>query len=210
MQSTAEQIHHFLDQYDESNLETIQTQAADGIAQAQFELGLLYSHGKSVSIDTAEAATWLQKAAENNHMAAMTLLAWMYVHGEGVNEDASVAMNWYQKAAEMNDADAQCALADLYHDGKPGIEQNLNAMLHWYERSANAGHAKAQYMLGTMMAQGKLIQQNDEAAFQWLTLAVLNESEAAKQELAMLTARLDKESIEAYKARMISMVGSTH
>ncbi len=210
MQSTAEQIHHFLDQYDSSNLEVIQTRANDGNAQAQFELGLLYSQGKTVSIDTATAAKWLQKAAESNHVAAMTLLAWMYVKGEGVKEDHTIAFNWYQKAAEANDPDAQCALADLYHDGKPGIEQNLNAMLHWYERAANAGHAKAQYMLGQMMAQGKLIQQNDEAAFQWLTLAVLNESQAAKQELAMLTARLDKETIEAYKSRMMSMVGSTH
>ncbi len=210
MQSTAAQIQAFIENYQSQSLDDIRKKAADNDPEAQFQLGLLYSYGNSVDYDLQQAVLWLNRAAESGQVAAMTLLAWIHLKGEGVEPNHAVAFSWYQKAAEANDIDAQCALADLYLEGGQGIEQNLKAMMQWYERAANAGHAKAQYMLGSLLSEGKLVQQNDEAAFQWLTLAVMNQSEPAQKALAMLTARLDKATIESYKSRMISMVEAPH
>ncbi len=65
-------------------------------------------------------------------------------------------------------------------------------------------------MLGKLLADGQLIQGNNEAAFQWLTLAILNESEPAQKEMAMLTSRLSSEELERFKANMTEAMGVRH
>jgi len=103
-----------------------------------------------------------------------------------------------------------CSLADLFREGRPGVEVNAQAMLTWYERAANLGHPKAQYMLGKLLTEGTLVAQNDEAAFQWLTLAIMNDSEPAQKELAMLTARLDEATLKQYQDRMLTLMQPPH
>jgi TPR repeat protein len=208
--STAEQLQKFLLEYDQNELGSLTEKAEKGDATAQFRLGALYLNGHTVEIDLAKGAKWLNKAARQGETAAQTLLAWMYAKGEGVGQSHTTALEWYLKAAEGGDSDAQCALGDIYQDGMPGIEANPSAMLEWYERAANDNHPKAQYMLGKLLAEGTKVEENSEAAFQWLTLAILNESEAAQKELAMLTARLGSETIRRFRENMMANFANKH
>lgn len=210
MQSTAEQLQTLLHQFDKSTIPAIEQAAEAGDAEAQFKLGALYANGKGVEQDSKIAAKWLRKAAKQGWMAAQTLLGWCYAGGNGVSQNMAEALEWYSAAAEQGDTDAMCSLADIYSSGQPGIEQNIQAMLTWYETAANAGHPKAQYMLGKLMATGELLPQNDEAAFQWLTLAIMNDSEPAQKELALLTARLDSDTLQQYKDRMLAAMQQRH
>ncbi len=210
MKSTAEQLQLLLHKFDKTTLPAIEQEADAGDAEAQFKLGALYANGKGVTQDSKAAVKWLRKSAKQGWSAAQTLLGWCYAAGNGVSQNPAEAMEWYSTAAEQGDTDAMCSLADLYSSGQPGIEQNTTAMLHWYETAANLGHPKAQYMLGKLLSEGKLIQQNDEAAFQWLTLAIMNDSEPAQQELALLTARIDSETLQHYKDRMLSAMQQRH
>lgn len=210
MQSTAEQLQSLLHQFDKSTIPAIEQAAEAGDAEAQFKLGALYANGKGVRQDSKAAARWLRKSAKQGWTAAQTLLGWCYAGGNGVGKDMAEAMQWYSTAAEAGDTDAMCSLADIYASGEPGIEQNTQAMLIWYETAANQGHPKAQYMLGKLLADGKLVAQNDEAAFQWLTLAISNESELAQKELALLTARLDGDTLQQYKERMLAAMQQRH
>jgi hypothetical protein len=210
MQSTAEQLQSLLHKFDKSTIPAIEQAAEAGDAEAQFKLGALYANGKRVKQDSKAAARWLRKAAKQGWAAAQTLLGWCYAGGNGVGKDMAEAMQWYSAAAEAGDTDAMCSLADIYASGEPGIEQNTQAMLIWYETAANLGHPKAQYMLGKLLADGKLVAQNDEAAFQWLTLAISNESELAQKELALLTARLDGDTLQQYKDRMLAAMQQRH
>jgi len=210
MQSTAEQLQSLLHKFDKSTIPAIEQAAEAGDAEAQFKLGALYANGKGVKQDSRAAARWLRKAAKQGWTAAQTLLGWCYAGGNGVSKDMAEAMQWYSTAAEAGDTDAMCSLADIYASGEPGIEQNTQAMLIWYETAANLGHPKAQYMLGKLLADGKLVAQNDEAAFQWLTLAISNESELAQKELALLTARLDGDTLQQYKDRMLAAMQQRH
>jgi TPR repeat protein len=210
MHSTGEQLQALLHKFDKSTIPDIEQAAEGGDAEAQFKLGALYANGKGVKQDSKAAAKWLRKSAKQGFFPAQTLLGWCYAGGNGVSQDMGDALEWYSKAAEQGDADAMCSLADIYIQGQAGIEQNTRAALDWYEKAANLGHPKAQYQLGKLLADGQLVQQNDEAAFQWLTLAIMNDSEAAQKELAMLTARIDSDTLQAYKDRMMAAMQPTH
>jgi TPR repeat protein len=210
MQSTAEQLQNLLHKFDKSTIPAIEQAAAAGEAEAQFKLGALYANGKGVEQDSKTAVQWLRKAARQGWAAAQTLLGWCYAGGNGVSQNIAEAMEWYSAAAEQGDMDAMCSLADIYGSGQPGVEQNPQRMLEWYEKAANLGHPKAQYMLGKLLADGKVVPQNDEAAFQWLTLAIMNDSEQAQKELAMLTARLDSDTLQQYKDRMMAAMQQRH
>jgi len=210
MTSTAEHLQALLHKFDKSTIPEIEQAAEAGDAEAQFKLGALYANGKGVKQDSKVAAQWLRKAAKQGNSPAQTLLGWCYAGGNGVSRNMGEALEWYSKAAEQGDTDAMCSLADLYIEGQAGIEQNTRAALKWYETAANLGHPKAQYLLGKLLAEGKLVQQNDEAAFQWLTLAIMSDSEAAQQELAMLTARLDATTLQRFKDNMLAAMQMPH
>ncbi len=210
MQNTAEQLHNLLHKFDKTTIPSIEQAAEAGDAEAQFKLGALYANGKGVEQNSKAAAKWLRKSAKQGWTAAQTLLGWCYASGNGVSQNIAEAMEWYSTAAEQGDTDAMCSLADLYTSGQPGIEPNNRTMLTWYETAANMGHPKAQYMLGKLLAEGKVIEQNEEAAFQWLTLAIMNDSEAARKELAMLTARIDSDTLQDYKDRMMAAMQPSH
>jgi len=204
--STTEQLHQLLSEFKKEQLAAIEEGAAAGDAEACFKLGALYANGRGVKQDSAQARKWLKKASAKENVAARTLLAWLYLNEESLGKRDSDALELFLQAAEAGDSDAQCSLGDLYLEGGAGIEPNPAAMLHWYGIAANHNHPKAQYMLGKLLAEGKLVQQNDEAAFQWLTLAIMNQSEPAQKELAMLTSRLSTEELEQYKQRMMELM----
>ncbi len=210
MQSTAEQLQTLLHRFDKTTLPAIEQAADAGDAEAQFKLGALYANGKGIKQDSKLAAKWLRKSAKQGWSAAQTLLGWCYAGGNGVSQNLGEAIEWYSAAAEQGDTDAMCSLADIYSSGQPGIEQNTQAMLSWYETAANLGHPKAQYMLGRLLSAGELVPQNNEAAFQWLTLAIMNDSEPAQKELAMLSARLDNDTLQQYKDRMMAAMQQRH
>ena len=57
--------------------------AEQGYAGAQYNLGLMYYHGKGVSQDYEEAASWVRKAADQGDAAAQNNLGSMYREGKG-------------------------------------------------------------------------------------------------------------------------------
>ncbi len=207
--STSEHLQEILTTFKKEQLGGIEQRADAGDAEAQFTLGVLYANGRGVKADPVIAAGWLEKAAEQGVVAAQTLLGWFHANGEGVVGSPAKARRWYLEAAKAGDADAQCSLADLLLGGGPGIARDHSAILRWYQAAAEQGHPKAQFMLGKLLAEGELAPENDEAAFQWLTLAIMNGSEPAQKELKMLTARFDPDTIETYKQRMMDRMQPT-
>jgi len=179
-------------------------QAAQGNAEAAYHLGLIYANGDGVALDYVRAVACLRQAIAAGHGGAMRVLAMLHAAGYGVAQDNSETRRLLVAGAEAGDLEAQFAAGAMFHFGHHGAEPDTRAMLRWYQAAAEQGHPKAQFALGKLMAAGERVQQNDEAAFQWLTLAILHGSEPAKKELAMLTARLDAATLEGFKQRMAS------
>jgi TPR repeat protein len=81
--------------------------ADQGVAAAQFNLGLLYYDGHGVPLDFAQAADWFTKAAEQDYGKAQYDLGAMYGIGKGVKRDYVQAYKWLNLCAAKGDA--RCA-----------------------------------------------------------------------------------------------------
>ena len=74
--------------------------AADqGDAEAQYNIGNIYSTGLGVEQDLKETFKWYQKAADQGHATAQFNVGVMYDNGDGVLEDDVQAYAWYNISA---------------------------------------------------------------------------------------------------------------
>ncbi len=150
------------EQIDERPSSTELTAAADGDAQAQFNLGLRYTTGRGVPRNDREAVGWYRKAAEQGYAQAQYSLGVMYANGPrfvclyrcGVAWDDAEAVAWYRKAAEQGNADAQNNLGSMYATGR-GVRRNDVEAVAWYRKAAEQGNALAQQNLERMSADGR-------------------------------------------------------
>lgn len=80
--------------------------ASQGMVEAQYRLGVMYSQGEGVPRDHAEALAWHRRAAEHGHAQAQTALGIMYRNGLGVRQDYKTAYVWFGLGAAGGDGRA--------------------------------------------------------------------------------------------------------
>ena len=67
--------------------------AADqGLADAQFNLGIMYFHGEGIAQDLNEAVRWIRKASDQGFANAQVNLGALYYAGKGVTQDLKKAL----------------------------------------------------------------------------------------------------------------------
>ena len=116
--------------------------AEAGLAQAQYNLGLLYESGIGVTRSLTAATEWWEKAAEQGHVDAQVQVGTQYFLGRGAPKDWTLAAKWYEAAAENGDVGAQYLIASFYEHGD-GVAQDLKRALVWYLQAARQGDAGA-------------------------------------------------------------------
>jgi hypothetical protein len=84
--------------------------AAQGYADAQFNLGLMYANGEGVAKDPLKAVELFRKSADQGNVDAENNLGVMYFAGEGIARDTDKAKEWFAKAAAQGNADAKANL----------------------------------------------------------------------------------------------------
>lgn len=189
-----------------------------GVADAQYEVGLMFANGIGTAPDLAQALDWIRQAAKQGLASAQFLLATRYEAGVGVEQSASQALRWFSKAAEqghmkavfrlgklLGRAHPQVAL-DCYRSaaqaGQPegqyalarayaegvGLEADRSAAVHWYRLAAEQGLPSAQCELAHALAQGNGVAQDMEEALRWYRKAASNQHLAAQVALLRLEA----------------------
>lgn len=144
-----------------------------GDANAQYEIGMMYSRDGILQRDFKNASLWLRKAAEKGHVKAQSHLGYMYaepmLHGGGDDlTDKKEAVRWYSKAAKQGDADAEYSLGWMHlHGGVEGVLQDFNVALSLLRKSAEQGHVYAQDAVGKVYAEGLGVQKDYDAALYW-------------------------------------------
>ena len=83
------------------------------LAKTQYNLGGFYQDGVGVAKDTAEAAKWFRRAAEQGHAEAQYALGSLYCEGEGIEKNMIEAVKWLRKAAEQGHQAAKEKLAEF-------------------------------------------------------------------------------------------------
>ena len=136
------------DRYTADEVDGIRTSAGNGDAQAQYELGRMYSNGKGVEKDHAEAVKWFTLAAEQGHAGGQNSLGSSYLNGKGVAQDLAEAIRLFKLAAEQGYADAQSNLGRICAGG--GISDNNEEARKWYGLAAAQGHKGAKMELESM------------------------------------------------------------
>lgn len=75
--------------------------AEQGVASAQFYLGLMHEKGRGVRQDYPTTLTWFRKAAAQGYAGPQNNMALMYERGRGVRKDVVRAFMWYHIAGVL-------------------------------------------------------------------------------------------------------------
>jgi TPR repeat protein len=78
--------------------------AEQGVAAAQFNLGLMSLDGRGLPQDYTEAARWFERSAEQDYGKAQLNLGALYGVGKGVKRDYVQAYKWLNLCAAKGDA----------------------------------------------------------------------------------------------------------
>ena len=78
----------------QDDLDTVRQAADQGDAKAQYNLGVMYTNGRRVLKDAAEAVKWYRQAADQGLASAQFSLGVMYSNGRGVLKDSVLAHMW--------------------------------------------------------------------------------------------------------------------
>lgn len=155
----------------EATLRILNQYALEGDASAMNKLGSLYSVGRGVTKNFAEALSWYKKAAEKGDKLAHNNIGILYFAGEGVTKDYSEAEKWFRKAAELGSTGAMDNLGEMYLQGN-GVEKKPSEAFKWFRLAADHGHGLARCKIGDMYMKGLGIEPSPTQAYVWFSLAI--------------------------------------
>ena len=102
-------------------LQSCRQSAAEGDAQAQYELGQFYYSGQDGEPDLPQALDWFERASLQGHAEAQYQLGLMFFHGEGVSAN-KVQAYIVLKMAAVNGSEAALDSADEVAEQMPRAE----------------------------------------------------------------------------------------
>ena len=97
----------------------------------------MYSEGRGVLKDDAEAVRWYRRAADQGNASGQYSLGLMYSEGRGVLKDDAEAVRWYRLAAEQGNTAGQYGLAFMYSEGRGVLKDSVLAHMWWNIAGAN-------------------------------------------------------------------------
>ncbi len=163
--------------------EWLQKSAAQGLAEAQFELSQHFEAGTGVEESEEKSVEWLRKSADQKYPPALVKLAIAHMGGRGVKEDRDESARLLRAAAEQGYIGAMIELGNFHRHG--GYPPESDA-LKWYLRAAELGSGVG------MMDAASVYAQNLEYdnAFKWLKIAKDKGNEEAADRIEELNQRI--------------------
>lgn len=164
----------------------IETQAFEGVPEAQHDMGAIYiaGHGK-IKQDLPRAVFWFTEAAANGVANAKYNLGVLYHQGIGVTQSLDQAMMLYTEAARAGHPEAQYNLGIANIEGI-GVPYNAPAAARYFEQAANKGVIEAAYNLGLIYENGLLGEVRPDEALSWYKTAADRGSPEAQSALEQL------------------------
>lgn len=166
----------------------LQSSASQNKPDAQFVLGYLYEHGKSLPRDSSKAAENYRSAALQGYSPAENNLGSLYRLGIGVPRDMASAFQWYLLAAQHGNPAAQQNLGTFYYLGY-ATPVDYTEAAKWFRASAEQGFAEGQSSLAYCYLKGIGVPHNDSEAARWALLAARQGQARAEALLAYLYER---------------------
>ncbi len=163
--------------------------AADmGDDEAQCVVGiLLYMHGKQNGSKQSyrDAASYLQKSANQGNTEAQYRLGMLYFDGKGVEQNYGKALQLFESASRGNVTFAQMMAGLMYYTGK-GVRIDYKKAVEYLIPASEAGDADAQFLLTRAYASGNGVNQDMKKAFYWCEKSALQGNAEAQYILGCL------------------------
>ncbi len=160
--------------YDNGNyskaVEYFEMAAKQGLADAQYNLGVCYYYGDGVAEDEKKAVEYFEMAAKQGLADAQYNLGVCYYYGNGVAVDYKKAVEYFEMAAKQGYAAAQYNLGACYENGD-GVAEDEKKAVEYYELAAKQGYADAQYNLGFCYEKGCGVAQDYKKAVEYFEMA---------------------------------------
>lgn len=186
--------------------------AEEGLAQAQYCLGVFYLTGKAVACDVRKAVQWLERAAIQDYPEALHALGVIYQYGPDVRPNLAKARACYERAAELGLRQSQVNLARMYEYGW-GVERLPEKARELFEDAAAQGDVYALTNLGLMYERGEGTPRNYARALDYYQQAAACDSMLGYSSLAWLFAtcsspefRDPRKALE-YAEKAVALVG---
>lgn len=176
-----------------------QKSAAEGYPPGQLLLAELYQRGHGAPGDAGRALPLFEAAAEQGLAAAQYQTGMAWLNGIGTEPDRSTALHWLKRAADQGEVAAQLQLAELYFS-TPGAEQP--EARQWLKRAAVLGSATAQYRLGVSYLEGSGGPADPLEAYVWLSLALLNGEQRARDGVEQLASQLSPSQLDSARQKI--------
>lgn len=171
--------------------------AAQNHAAGQLLLGRLYQDGQGVKQDQRRGLELISQAADQGLAEARFSAGLAYLNGLGTSPDPARAERYLKLAAVDGHIASHLALATLHESqGEPQQAR------HWLRQAARKGSAEAQFLLGQSYASGSTGAVDNQEAYVWYSLAVLNGNAKAKQAIDGQQALLSDEQLSAANTRI--------
>jgi TPR repeat protein len=187
---------------DHQVFDQVRAKAEKGDAQAQLELGFLYSSGIGVGRDPVKATKWHRKAAEQGLARAEYQLSMDYANGDGVKKpDLFEAAKWMRRAADQGLPEAELGIGLCYANGN-GVHASSTEAIAWYRKAADKGYAAAAYELGNCCFEGAGTPKDIVEGVKWVRQAAEQGYPPAQNKLGLCYEQgtgLSKDYVEAYK-----------
>lgn len=129
--------------------------AENGVANARYNLGVLYHQGLGVKQDVDKAIYWYGRAAELGHPEAQYNLGIANIEGIGTSYNPKLAVAYFRQAATGNVPEAAYNLGLILENGLLG-EANYEEALYWYAKAGDMGNKSAKSALTSLMGVAKL------------------------------------------------------
>lgn len=111
--------------------------AANGVANARYNLGVLYHQGLGVNKDVTKAIGWYRAAAKLSHPEAEYNLGIAYIEGIGTKYDPRMASKYFEQAARGGVLEAAYNLGLIYENGLLG-DADMNEAVYWYKLASDS------------------------------------------------------------------------
>ena len=138
--------------------------AAKGVPAAQFMLGIVLEERQPPEYERARS--YIEKAAAQGYVPAMSRLAVFYERGRGGPADPAKAFAWAMKAAQAGDSDAQMFVGGSYLDGK-GVAKDSRQAVEWLEKAGAQGDSNAAVVLTLLYAGGNGVPKDEQRMKYW-------------------------------------------
>ncbi len=170
--------------------------ADNGLADAQFMLGYMYTTGWGVIQNNTEGIRWYRLAAEQGLNKAQYNLATIYNEGKIVTRNNAEAMRIFKMAAAKNHAPALRSIGVMYYNGT-GVPKNRVEAFNYFLEAAQLGNSDAQLDVAELYAWGGLGYLDNHRAFMWGSIALAGGNKGAQRVLDTAKGRLEGDLKEA-------------